>query len=116
MAKRTTSVEQRIATRVPIRVRVEYETLEDFLDDYSSNLSLGGMFVQTGQPLAIGTRFRLRFRLPDREKAIETYAVVRWVHDDDTPSAEGRGMGIQFDDLSPKDQKSIKNWLMAADS
>ena len=109
MAKKTTQLEQRVETRVPIRMRVEYENLADFLDDYTSNLSLGGMFVHSRSPLAIGTRFRLRFRLPNREKPIETYGIVRWVTE--KIGHQPAGMGIQFDELKATDQKSIEVWL-----
>jgi uncharacterized protein (TIGR02266 family) len=94
-------------------MRVEYDSLTDFLDDYTSNLSMGGMYVQSNQPLPIGTRFRLRFRLPGREKAIETYAIVRWVSE--TTEDEHSGMGIQFDKLRNTDQKSIEKWLIASE-
>jgi uncharacterized protein (TIGR02266 family) len=104
MAKKSTQIEHRVETRVPIRVRVEYEARSDFLDDYTSNISLGGMYMRSPSPLAVGTRFRLRFRLPGRDKPIETYAVVRWV-------TEEEGMGIQFDALKPSDQKVIQSWL-----
>lgn len=110
MAKKTTQLEQRVETRVPIRMRVEYENLSDFLDDYTSNLSLGGMYVHSQNPLALGTRFRLRFRLPNREKPIETYGIVRWVNEE--TSQQPAGMGIQFDELKPSDQKSIEMWLL----
>lgn len=113
MAKKSTHLEQRVETRVPIRMRVEYDSLADFLDDYTSNLSLGGMYVQSNQPLSLGTRFRLRFRLPGREKPIETYAIVRWASE--TTNEEHSGMGIQFDDLKPADQKSIEQWLTETD-
>ena len=109
MAKKTTQLEQRVETRVPIRMRVEYDDLADFLDDYTSNLSLGGMYVHSKNPLPIGTRFRLRFRLPNRDKPIETYGIVRWVNEE--AGHQPAGMGIQFDELKPTDQKSIETWL-----
>ena len=111
MSKKSTQIEQRVETRIPIRVRVEYTSMADFIDDYTSNISLGGMFVHSANPLAIGTRFKLRFRLPGREKPIETYAFVRWVADEKQAGKEHCGMGIQFDDLRPSDQRFIENWL-----
>ena len=114
MAKKSTQVEQRVETRIPIRVRVEYESMADFIDDYTSNISLGGMFVRSSSPLAIGTRFRLRFRLPGRERPIETYAFVRWISDAEE-NDDHAGMGIQFDDLRPSDQKFIEAWLANSD-
>ena len=115
MGERSTRIEHRVETRIPIRMRVQYEQLDDFLDDYASNISLGGMFIASSQPLIIGTRFRLRFRLPDRSRAIETYATVRWTVDPDpnNPSQQS-GMGIQFDPLASPDLKIIEQWLTSS--
>lgn len=113
--RRRSTIEQRIQSRVPIRVKVEYEDLDDFLDDYTSNVSLGGMFVRTHEPLPVGTRFRLRFRVPGRDKAVETTGEVRWVVSEAEAAAEELqpGMGIRFDELSPPDRRAVERWLAA---
>jgi type IV pilus assembly protein PilZ len=105
------SIERRTNRRLPIRVMVEYETTEDFLIDYTANVSIGGMFIRTDQPLEMGTRFRIRFRLPDRKKPIETYAVVRWVVSPADPGLMQPGMGVQFDELSPKDLRDVQDLI-----
>lgn len=111
MGGRLKTVEQRVHTRIPIRVLVEYQRLDDFLADYTANVSLGGMFIATRQPLDLGTRFRLRFRIPDRPRPVETYGEVRWV----VRPGEGPepGMGIRFDDLAPTDRRAVDEWLEA---
>jgi type IV pilus assembly protein PilZ len=106
------SIERRINRRLPIRVMVEYETTEDFLIDYTANVSIGGMFIRTDEPLELGTRFRMRFRLPDRKKPIETYAVVRWVVSVDNPGRMLPGMGVQFDELGPKDFEEVRKLIL----
>lgn len=98
------------AVRVPIRVRVEYQQVDDFLADYACNLSLGGMFIQTERPLPAGTRFRLRLLLPEPHEPIETYAEVRWVAD--TVDGE-RGMGVRFDTLSRTARQQVERLLSA---
>lgn len=110
---RRTRVEARVASRVPVRVHVEYDDLDDFLDDYTANVSLGGMFVERDDPLHLGTRFRLKLRIPNRSRAVETFGTVRWVvrsEDGLTP-----GMGIQFDELSPTDRRAVERWLVEAE-
>jgi type IV pilus assembly protein PilZ len=100
------SVEQRFTTRIPIRIIVEYASVAEFLEDYTSNLSLGGMFIKTDHPLDVGTRFRLRFRVPGRTRPVETYGEVRWVEGPPSP-----GMGVAFDDLGPTDLRDVEAWL-----
>ena len=111
MAGRVKSIDQRSSSRVPIRILVEYEEVDDFLADYTSNLSLGGMYVQTDEPLVVGTRFRLRFRVPGRRKPVATYGEVRWSIPANNPSGLTPGMGIQFDALAPMDKKAVEEWM-----
>jgi uncharacterized protein (TIGR02266 family) len=109
MSSRRTRVEERVTTRVPTRVQVEYARLDDFLDDYAANLSIGGMFVACAHPLDVGARFRLKFRLPDRGRPVETFGEVRWiVKPGDGPEP---GMGVRFDELSPADRREVEAWL-----
>ena len=99
------------APRVPLRIKVEYERLDDFLDDYTANMSMGGMFVRSEQPLPIDTTFRLRFRLPARSSLIEATAKVQWVVEPGDPTGLEAGMGIQFDGLAASDERAIERWL-----
>ena len=104
-------IERRINKRLPIRVMVEYTSTEDFLIDYTANMSIGGMFLQTDEPLELGTRFRLRFRIPERSKPIETFGVVRWVISPKESGPMVPGMGVQFDGLLPVDKKAVQQLL-----
>jgi uncharacterized protein (TIGR02266 family) len=108
------SSDQRITTRLPIRVRVEYENIDDFLDDYTSNLSLGGMFIQTDQPLPQGARFRLRLTIVGRDKPVETFGEVRWVVQPSPAPGHIAGMGIQFDALHRSDRRAVERLLSQA--
>jgi uncharacterized protein (TIGR02266 family) len=92
-------------------VLVEYESVEDFLIDYTANMSIGGMFIQTRNPLPIGTRFRLRFRIPGRAKAVETLAEVRWVLKPEESGPMKPGMGVQFEELATGDRTAVESML-----
>ena len=104
-------IERRTNKRLPIRVMVEYTSTEDFLIDYTANMSIGGMFLQTEEPLELGTRFRLRFRIPERNRPIETFGVVRWVVSPEESGPMVPGMGVQFDGLLPADKKAVQQLL-----
>lgn len=101
----------RTTARVPLRIKVEYACLDDFLDDYTANLSLGGMFVRTDTPMPVDTTFRIRFRLPDRISLIEATATVKWVVEPDDRAGLASGMGVAFDGLSASDERAIQRWL-----
>ena len=105
--------ERRAQDRLPIRLRVEYECLEDFLTDYSANVSIGGMFIETARPLPLGTRFRLRFHLPGFAEPVDTEAEVRWVLEDADPGPLPTGMGVCFEGMSPELQSKISALLQS---
>lgn len=107
----TDSSERRIQRRLPIRITVEYSDLEDFLTDYTSNLSIGGMFIETEEPLGVGTRFRLRFSVPNRSTPIDTIAEVRWAQARVAGSPLSPGMGVRFQELAPADGEAVQEML-----
>jgi uncharacterized protein (TIGR02266 family) len=90
-------VTERVHDRVPLFLEVEYRTAGAFLVAYSSNLSKGGLFIDTERPLPVGTELGLRFAIPGSGK-IEVRGVVAWVR----PAAiDGKpaGMGVEFEQL-----------------
>ena len=107
----SSDADRRNNRRLPLRIQVEYECMEDFLVDYTANVSIGGMFIETGSPQPIGTRFRLRFELPGLDHFIDTTAEVRWVLSTDDAGTLPAGMGIRFADLSPEDQRHVQNLI-----
>lgn len=110
------SEERRGPRRLPLEVQIEYESTEDFLTDYTANLSLGGMFIRTDNPLELDTRFRLSFRLPEGDRNIETVAVVRWRVAPGTNGPMTPGMGVRFETLSPADRRAVEKLLLAWDA
>ena len=103
--------DRRREQRIPLRLQVEYATVEEFLFDYTANLSLGGMFIATEHPFDLGTQFRLRFQLPGHQEAVEATAEVVWV---DPPEQAGvAGMGVRFSDLKAEDEAAVQTLLDA---
>jgi len=109
------STEKRTTERLPIRMLVEYESSEDFLIDYTANMSIGGMFIQTSNPLEVGTRFRLRFRIPGRDAPVDTVGEVCWVLSAEEAGVMQPGMGVRFEELEAKDRASVEEMLAAWD-
>ncbi len=105
------SEERRIQYRAPVRLQVEYECMEDFLVDYTANISIGGMFIETETPRPLGSRFRLRFQLPGLTSAIDTMAEVRWVLTPEEAGPLPPGMGIRFEDLTEEDRAQVQSLL-----
>jgi uncharacterized protein (TIGR02266 family) len=82
-------------TPLSLLVQFRFNTFEDFLADYSVNISPGGMFIRTDEPQEEGSIVYLQFSLKDGSRLIEGMGkVVRC----NPPGESGRipGMGIEF--------------------
>ena len=95
----------------PPQVRVEYSNVEDFLVDYTSNQTIGGMFIKTAKPMAVGTQFRLRIQLPGGRRTIDAEAEVRWTLPRDVAAPMTPGMGVRFGTLSSMDRGYVETLL-----
>jgi type IV pilus assembly protein PilZ len=93
------------------QVRVEYTNVEDFLVDYTSNETIGGMFIKTERPMSVGTAFSLRFQLPGGRRPIEARAEVRWTLPRDVAAPMSPGMGVRFERLSTIDRGIVEHLL-----
>ena len=84
--------------------------MDDFLIDYTSNVSLGGIFLETEQNLPTDKPLQLQLQLPDGE-TILAEGTIQWT------SSEGvlpKGVGVHFTVLSVRSQRRIRrlveNW------
>lgn len=96
--------DRRYAIRHPFAADAECMDLEAGVSatGVTSDVSMGGCFVCTSKPLAVGTRIRLKLRRKDQ--MVQALAAVRIVK----PRV---GMGIEFLDLEEKDQAMLGRWL-----
>jgi uncharacterized protein (TIGR02266 family) len=105
-----TQPERRRFERAPITAQVEYE-----LTNASSgpsrvrrklaNISSGGLFINTDEPIRAGTRMVVRFELPNKHRVI---AVSRVAY-----ARKGRGLGVEFLNLDDEDREEIVSYIAA---
>ena len=89
--------DQREFPRESIELVVRYQRLNAFFADYVKNISRGGTFVATAEPLPQDTEFVFSLGVPQMEEAIQLRAKVMWVTSpDEASNANPAGMGIQF--------------------
>jgi uncharacterized protein (TIGR02266 family) len=83
--------EHRQHTRVMINQ--EFECIEDYIAEYVANISQGGVFIRSKNPLPVGTKVTLEFSviLDDFAEVSGEGEVVRV-----DPSPESTGMGVAF--------------------
>ena len=93
---------------MPIALKVEYKRLNSFFADYTKNISRGGTFIRTSNPLAIGTEFMFHLLVPSLEEPLSIKGKVQWVVPESAASEEQEpGMGIGFVYGSEADRDKI---------
>lgn len=71
----------------------------------STDLSVGGMYLDTHEHFPQGSHIELRFKIHDTDpQPIQVHARVLYVHD-------GVGIGLGFVDLKSEDQVKIKKFV-----
>ena len=83
---------------VGLLVKLRYGNVDEFAQNYATNLSDGGMFIRTRSPQAVGTLVRFKVELASGMRVLQGEAVVRWVSDGSDPSRPP-GMGVEFSRL-----------------
>ncbi|MBI4575444.1 MAG: PilZ domain-containing protein [Planctomycetes bacterium] len=68
------------------------------------NISAGGLFAQTGEPVEEGALADLRFSVGEPAAGANPLGLVKWVE-------EGKGLGIEFFYGSEEEKEEIKSAL-----
>jgi uncharacterized protein (TIGR02266 family) len=87
--------DHRGSSRVPFILRVDYPDRETF-SDATENLSRGGLFIQTDQNLAVGSKVPLALSFPGLLDPVEIVGRVAWVRPEQR-GGRGAGVGIAVD-------------------
>ncbi len=98
--------QRRRDTRVPVRLEVEWGTMPSRCPDVTSDLSLGGCYVESLNSVKVGQVLNLSLALPSK-KTLQFRGEVRYHQ----PTI---GFGLKFLQLSPFEQATlealIKSW------
>lgn len=104
----------RTASRTPVTLKIKFKstTLEQFIERYSVDISHGGIFIRTKDPLPVGTNLKFEFQLKDASPLITGDGTVVWTRDfDPTRSGVAPGMGVRFDRLPSESQDVLEQIL-----
>jgi len=108
----------RIQPRKEISVEVGVYADYQFYTGLTQNISSGGLFIATSEPLELGATFEVKFKIPNVDHTFECSAEVRWVRTIDVASESGMssGMGVRFNGLEPLEQKLIDQFIHGEDT
>jgi uncharacterized protein (TIGR02266 family) len=103
--------ERREESRTEVEIEVRYRTAQEFLTAYARNISGGGIFVQTEQPLPLNHGVRLRFTLPGVSHRFDASGIVVWSNPPSSRASLPSGMGIKFLDLDKQSKDLLAEFL-----
>ena len=95
------TLNKRRATRIPLKLEVSYgehEMLADYTESVTFNVSAGGLFLESKNPLPLGEPLKLKLELPENDYAVHCEGSVAWVNSTTSPirSDHPAGMGVEF--------------------
>jgi uncharacterized protein (TIGR02266 family) len=92
------AVDLRTFDRVPLNLRMRFRNLQELREEIATNLSAGGMFVQTDRPPELREVVLVTIELPGDPAPVEAKAQVvhRVTREDGRLTGRRAGVGVQF--------------------
>ena len=98
---------KRRAARLHHAIPVAYKSVGSFLSDWATNISHGGLFINTRKPLAVGTSVRILIQLPGASFPCALVGRVTRVAEFDNHANMVPGMGIEFTGIDDERRQEI---------
>ena len=94
-----------------LTINKEFDSFDQFVREYVTNISRSGVFIKSDEPLPVGTRVNLKFTviMDDLETIEGIGEVVRTVHPGEGPTA---GMGVVFVELPAISKQLVEKILV----
>ena len=108
------SLTERLAPRIESRLLVRYGLRQERLfEQYTVNISAGGLFLATEAHLSIDTRLSLQIELADGQPPLCCHGRVAWINHPDwiKKLRLPHGMGVEFIDITDEQQQRIMHHL-----
>ena len=98
--------------RYEVSIPVDCSTRDVFVSNHVCNISKGGLFIRSDQPLPLNSEVSLVLRLPDGGRCIRATGRVIWNYDMQKGTTRiVPGSGIRFLDLPPSDRADLESFL-----
>ncbi len=98
--------------RYEVTIPVDCSTKHVFVANHVSNISRGGLFLRSDDPLPLNAEVALILRLPEAGQSIRALGRVVWNYDlKKGTSRIVPGSGIRFVEMSPADRVMLERYL-----
>ena len=95
---------------VSLKVRFKSATVDQFIEQYSMDISRGGLFIKSKSPMPVGTLLKFEFQLKDESRLIQGVGRVVWMRMAEQSSEPDRppGMGVKFIKMDPQSRAIVE--------
>ncbi|MCH9650355.1 MAG: PilZ domain-containing protein [Deltaproteobacteria bacterium] len=93
--------------RKAVRISLTFDDFRSFITQYSSHISMGGMFIGTRSPLPPATLCKLDVKLKDGYSIVSGLGEVVWTRERSEGPDRPPGMGVRFRELEDKSKDLI---------
>lgn len=104
---------KRSTRRVPCHISMSIRNGERVYTSKTLDISHGGIFLATDEPLEIGTLIDMTFQIPNSPRVVNAVGKVAWAEKaPEAISATGRaGIGVKFSKIDPTDLQLIVDYV-----
>jgi uncharacterized protein (TIGR02266 family) len=102
---------KRKAPRLHHEIAVAYRSVGSFLSDWATNISQGGLFINTRKPLPVGTDVRILVQLPGASFPFDLEGRVTRVAEFDNVANMVPGMAVQFTGIDHTKQRKLDTFV-----
>lgn len=103
------SDERRNYPRADSKLTVKFKSPKAFLQQYTENISKGGLFIQMDKAPPVGTELKLVLHLPMTRREVEVAGTVQ--HHRPSDGNEAPGIGVKFTDVDLDSLKLIDAYV-----
>jgi uncharacterized protein (TIGR02266 family) len=102
---------KRRAARLHHEIPVAYRSVGSFLTDWATNISQGGLFINTRKPLPVGTEVKILVQLPGASFPFQLEGRVTRVTEFDNHANMVPGMGVQFTSIDEQHRAELQAFV-----
>jgi uncharacterized protein (TIGR02266 family) len=102
---------KRRATRLHHEIPVAYRSVGSFLTDWATNISRGGLFINTRKPLPVGTAVKILVQLPGASFPCQLGGRVTRITEYDNRANMVPGMGVEFIDIDDAQRRELEAFV-----
>ena len=103
--------QKRRAARLHHEIAVAYRSVGSFLTDWATNISHGGLFINTRKPLPVGTAVKILVQLPGASFPFQLGGRVTRITEYDNRANMVPGMGVEFTDMNDAQRREIEAFV-----